>query len=258
VIWRAILCLAVLAVAACGSRVGSGGPADLRGRTYLSTAVTEDGKPKPLVPGTQIQLGFSADGARVSAYAGCNHMGGTARIDNGRLVVSDLAQTLIGCDGGRDAQDGWLAKVLTDGPTLRVDGSELVVVRGTTEIRLVDRKVADPDRPLVGTRWVVDTVIDGGVASSVPQGAVAELTINADGAFRGNAGCNQMGGTAVATAATIGFSNVFTTKMACEPDRMALENAVLRVLRGDVTYRIDADALQLTHPSGAGLALRAR
>lgn len=257
--WRLLVVgVCLLAAAACGSRAGSGGVTDLRGKTFLSTGVSENGLPKQLVAGTQIRLSFNEDGTQIGAHAGCNHMGGPARIENGRLVVGDLAMTMMGCDGGRNEQDSWIAKVLTDGPSVRLSGSELTLSRGTTEIRLLDRTVADPDRPLVGTRWVVDTVIDGAVAGSTPQGAEASLVINPDGAFRGNSGCNQMGGNATLTPTTIKFSDVFTTKMACEPDRMRLEQAVLAVLRDAVTYRIDADALRLVHPSGAGLVLRAR
>jgi heat shock protein HslJ len=34
---------------------------------------------------------------RVAARFGCNSMGGNYRIDGGVIIVSDLAQTLIGC-----------------------------------------------------------------------------------------------------------------------------------------------------------------
>lgn len=241
---------------ACGS-VASGGVSDLRGRTFLSTSVTENGQPKQLVAGTRITLSFAADGASVGAYAGCNHMGGPGRIENARLVVGELASTLMGCDRGRNEQDSWLAAFLTGRPSIALTGDELVLSGGTTEIRLLDRKVAAPDRPLIGTRWVVESLIDREAASSIPGGAVAHLTIGADGRSSGNTGCNQMGGSAATTATTIAFSDVFTTRMACDPDRTRLEQAVLAVLRGTVTYEIDADVLRLRHPGGKGLDLRA-
>lgn len=254
---RVMLVAVGLIVVACGSLVGSGGRGDLRGRTFLSTAVSENGQPKSLVQGTRILVNFSADGTKIGANAGCNHMGGDARVENGRLIVGDMAQTLVGCDGRRNEQDAWVAKLLTDRPTIQLSGAELVIKSATGEIRLVDRKVADPDRPLAGTLWTVESTIDGQVASSIPFGAVAHFTLNPDGAFRGNTGCNQMGGTAVTTSTAIGFSGVFTTKMACESDRLRLEQAVLDVLRDEVTYTVDADVLRLRHPSGKGLDLRA-
>jgi heat shock protein HslJ len=249
--------LGVLLVVACGSRAASGGMNDLRGRTFLSTGVIENGQPKQLVAGTRIRLSFDEEGRRIGVNAGCNHMGGEARVENGRLVASEMAMTAMGCDGGRSEQDDWLAKFLTGAPTASSTGSELVLTNNTTEIRLLDRTVADPDRPLIATRWIVETIVDRDTASSIPQGAVAQLLVNADGTFTGNTGCNHMGGTAAITSVALRFSGVFTTKMACEPDRMRLEQAVLGVLEGDVSYEIESDLLRLRHTSGKGVDLRA-
>jgi heat shock protein HslJ len=59
------------------------------------------------------------------------------------------------------------------------------------------------------------------------------------------------------SAGTITFSDVITTKIACDDDRMRLERAVLSVLDGRVAYGIEADRLRLDHPAGKGLGLRA-
>jgi heat shock protein HslJ len=253
----AVAALSLLLLVGCGSRAASGGLSDLRGRTFLSTGVTENGQPKQLVSGTRIRLSFGEEGRRIGANAGCNHIGGDARVEGGRLVAGDMAMTAMGCDGGRSEQDDWLVKFLTGTPTVRVSGTELVLANNTTEIRLLDRTVADPDRPLIGTRWVVESVIDRDTASSSPQGAAAHILLNADGTFTGNTGCNHMGGSAVIAAPTIRFAGVFTTKMACEDGRMRLEQAVLSVLHDTVNYEIEADQLRLRDTSGKGLDLRA-
>ncbi|MGH8990329.1 MAG: META domain-containing protein [Acidimicrobiia bacterium] len=228
------------------------------GRDFLSTAVTEKGQDRPLVAGTRIRLGFTEDG-RLVAGAGCNTMGGQAEVRDGRLVVGDLATTEMGCDPDRHAQDEWLGRFLSSEPAFELEGNELTLTGGDTVIRLLDREVADPDRPLRGTRWVVDTIVDGEAASSVPEGAEAHVILNDENGFGGSTGCNQMGGGAVADedAATITFSDVIATKIACDDDRMALERAVLSVLDGEVTYQVKADRLTLDHPSGKGLGLRA-
>ncbi len=250
--------LGLLLVVACGSRAASGGLNDLRGRTFLSTGVIENGQAKQLVAGTRIRLSFGEEGRRVAANAGCNHMGGEARVENGRLAAEDLSMTAMGCDGGRSEQDEWLAKFLISAPTVGLSGTELVLANSTTEIRLLDRTVADPDRPLTGTRWIVESIIDRDAASSIPQGAVAHLLVNADSTFTGHTGCNQMGGAAVLAGPTIRFAEVFTTKMACEEGGMRLEQAVLSVLRDAVIYEIEADQMRLRHGSGKGLDLRAQ
>jgi heat shock protein HslJ len=253
---RVLVSILVAALLACGT-AASGGTGDLRGRTFLSTGVTENGQPRQVIAGTRIRLSFDPDGAKVGAYAACNHMGGTGRIENGRLVVTDLATTAMGCDGGRQEQDQWLATFLTGGPSIRLTGDELVLATGATEIRFLDRKLADADRQLTGTRWIVQSVIDRDTASSIPRDTIPHLTLSADGTFTGNAGCNELGGSAVTTATTIAFSDLFTTRMLCEPDRTRVEQAVLAVLHDTVTYEVDADQLRLRHPSGKGLDLRA-
>jgi heat shock protein HslJ len=257
--------VAALALGACG-RGGSiqagaadSGDAEPWGRTFLSTEVTENGQPKALVEGTRITLDFAQDGHRLAAQAGCNSMGGTAAFEGGRLIVRDLATTEMGCDPPRHAQDEWLARFLTSRPEWSRSGATLTLDNGTTRIVLQDRKVADPDRALWGTKWVVDTVIEGQVASSVPQGAEAFVAYDDKDRFAGNTGCNGMGGTSVIdeTRSTIRFAEVITTKMACEDDRMRLERAVLSTLQGDVRYEIEADVLKLDGPNGRGLRLRA-
>jgi len=248
--------LCALVVGACGSRAGSGGT-ELNGKTYLSTAVTENGQAKSLVRGTRIRLSFADDGKRIAANAGCNQLGGGARVEGGRLLVTDVASTALGCDAARHAQDEWLGRLLAASPSIKLDGTELVLATATTEVRLQDREVADPDRPLVGTRWVVDTLVEKDVASSIPQGAVAHVTFNADGSLSGSAGCNTMGGSYASTATALRFAGIFTTKMACDDTRTRLERAVLGVLRDEVSYEIEADVLRVRHPSGSGLHFRA-
>jgi len=261
----AALAVATSTLAACGQAPdearSNGTVADEPwGRAFLSTGVTEDGNPRPLVEGTQIRLHFNEDGSGFGASAGCNSMGGTARIEDGQLVVGDLATTEMGCDEARHAQDEWLADFLTGRPAMTLTGPDMVLSGGGTEIRLSDREVADPDRPLRGTKWVVDGVISGDAVSSVPQGTEAFIVFSEteEDGFGGNTGCNGMGGKAVVTEASIEFSEVITTKMFCEDDRGDLERAVIEVLDGEVTYQIEADRLTLNHPNGKGLMLRAQ
>jgi heat shock protein HslJ len=259
-----VLPLAALALAACGqapeeTRANGTGEEEPWGRTFLSTAVTEGGNPRPLVEGTRIRLNFGDNRSDFGAHAGCNSMGGAARIDDGHLVVGDLATTEMGCDPARHAQDEWLAAFLTGRPAVTLTGSDLVLTGDGTEIRLSDREVADPDRPLKGTKWVVDGIISGDSVSSVPQGAEAFIVFSEtdEDGFGGNTGCNGMGGKAVVAETTIEFSEVITTKMFCEDGRGELERAVLEVLDGEVAYEIEADRLTLNHPEGKGLMLKA-
>jgi heat shock protein HslJ len=173
-----------LAAGGCGQeRIPQAGAADSKpnggepwGRTFLSTSVSENGQPKALVDGTRITLNFFDDGHRLGAQAGCNQMGGPASFQDGRLVVDDMATTEMGCDPPRHAQDEWLARFLTSKPSWAREAATLTLDNGAVRIVLEDREVANPDRPLRGTKWVVDTLVERGAASSVPAGATPAAT----------------------------------------------------------------------------------
>jgi len=258
----AVTLLAVtLLLSACPSSSPSGGPSgggthagdvasQLIGRTFLSTAVTG----RTLVGVTRISLSFPKKG-KLTAQAGCNHLFGDVSFEGDRMKVDTMGNTDMGCERPRHDQDDWLTKFLTARPRYTLSGNNLVLTGDKEEIKLVDRKVADPDRPLLGTRWVVESLLDRDSASSVPQGAEAFLQFDGD-MVTGNAGCNRLSGKALHQTGTITFSEVVTTKMACAAERGALENAVLAVLNGVVAAKVDADRLELKNAGGKGLHLR--
>ena len=233
--------LAVAFVAACGSGDDdeSAEPAsDPRGKTFLSTEVTGH----DLVAGTRITLQLDAGGG-ISVQAGCNTLGGTASLDGGVLSVSDLSMTEIGCDPDRHAQDDWIADFLTSSPAYEYAVDTLTLTGEAATIVLLDREVADPDRPLEGTRWVVDTVVTGDAASNFPGMENAYLVFE-NGAVSGSTGCNSLSGPAAVDGDTIRFGAIVTTRMFCE-DTHDLESHILDVLTGAVRYTIDADRLTL-------------
>jgi heat shock protein HslJ len=251
---RSIIALTLvpaLVLGACsGGAAGTPEPAAqvLEGRTFLSTGA----EGRALVAGSTVRLTFRDGG--VQASAGCNSMAGPYRIDGGRLIADRLATTEMACDPALMEQDRWLADLL-NGATIGLDGDTLTLTKGINRLTLLDREVADPDRPLAGTRWVVDGLVSGGSVASVPAGVVAALTFG-DGRVDVEAGCNTGGGGIRVTGTTIEVGPVALTKMACEPARMAVEQAIVTVLSGTVGYTIEAGTLTLD-AGGVGLTLRA-
>jgi heat shock protein HslJ len=255
-----VACLLVAAAAACGDDDGSVAAGDdgdlLVGRVFLSEEVVEDGAPRELVSGTQIQLSFPEDGG-IRASAGCNTMLATLELDGDRMVIGDVGSTEMGCDSARQEQDEWLAGVLSADPVYVLDGDRLRLDSDGTVIELVDREVADPDRALEGTVWQLDGIIDGDAVSTVPGEVPANITFNDGQVAFTVEGCNQGSGEATVTGSTITVGPLQSTLMACPPPAADVEAVILAVLEGEIAYEIEAASLTLTHPSGAGLVLTA-
>lgn len=243
---RVAVVVAGLAVAlsGCGTEPGAGG-SSLVGKSYLSTAVSEDGMPKKLAPNTRIQLQFMDDG-RLSANAGCNSMGADkVSTSGGKLGVKDLAITNMGCDAPRHAQDDWLSKLLTSEPTWKLTDDKLELSSGTTVISLVDKATAVPDLALDGTKWTLETVITGETASHSIDAGKAHFTISGE-RVTGSTGCNDFQGIVSHTGNKLTFGELVSTQRACVGETGTLEKTILDALKGDVIYGITSNILQLS------------
>lgn len=242
--------LTAILVIGCSGAAASPSPslATLDGHTYLST----DLKGAVLVPGSQIRLTF-ADGS-LNASGGCNSMGGAYRVEGDRLVTTQMSMTEMACAEPLMQQDTWLG-VFLGGVTFILEGDTLTLTNGEVRLTLLDSEIATPDKPIEGTRWVLDGIVAGDTVSSVPAGVTAAIRIAA-GQVEVEAGCNMGGGTVTVAADTLTFGGIGLTKMGCEAGPAAVESAMMTVLSGPVAYTIDADIL--TVMNGAhGLIFRA-
>jgi heat shock protein HslJ len=235
-------------------RGGAGGELP-DGRTFLSTSMTDGDVVRPLVDGTRIRLEFAGDNLR--AYAGCNYLGfGNARQEDDRLVAGQASGTDIGCDPKRLDQDDWLAEFLTSEPTLRLDGDSLSLTSEEVTIELREIEVATPDRPLVGTRWRINTILDGQSANSFGAQYEAYLIFRYDGTVRGHTACNAFRAHYEVDGSTLSTSRLVAETAPCEGYAAELEAALVDVLSGDSTIAIETNQLTLTAADGKGVSLR--
>jgi heat shock protein HslJ len=220
------------------------GPSGLDDREFVSVLVTENGKSTALVSGTKIRLSFPA--GTISASAGCNSMGGDYQIENGALVVDQLATTDMGCPTNLMNQDQWLSTFLGSRPTVSLDGNNLVLASDTTEITFLDRAQAEPDQPLTGITWGLSSILNNDTASSVPNGVMATLLFKDDGTVQIYDGCNSGGGQYTANDGALTFSQVVSTQMACGGDKDQVAAAIRQVLGAEeIDFSIDHTTLSL-------------
>ncbi|MCC5854170.1 MAG: META domain-containing protein [Idiomarina sp.] len=92
----------------------------------------------------------------------------------------------------------------------------------------------DPEQLLQGAEWHVQRVGDSSTGSHV-----LTIAFLPDGRVVGNAGCNRFFGSYQLSGEGIRFAQMGSTRMACEADRMALEQDFLRILSR--AYRVEID-----------------
>ncbi|MBM4485507.1 META domain-containing protein [Rhodococcus hoagii] len=263
-----IVLLALLAVATsggCGSADGDSGastttsasaasPGDaLWGRTFVSTSVTG-----PAIPGGgPLEVAFPERNS-IAMSAGCNRGVSSVDLADGIVRTGAIATTMMACPGELAGADKWMTDLFEARPTWELDGAILTLTAPGAAVTLTDKKTANPDRPVVGTTWVVDTLVTPqAVSTSVALEASAPtLTIDDAGQVTGSTGCNRFNGPATIAGDTITFGPLATTRMACPADVADVERSVLHVLDGPVTYEVDGPTMRLTKDDGTGLGLR--
>ncbi|MGX1807076.1 META domain-containing protein [Nocardia sp. NPDC055321] len=251
-----LLAASVAALAGCSSAAEDDTPPaeTPMGKAYVSTEVTGT----PIPGGGPLTLTFADN--RVTATVGCNTASGPVTIDGHTLTVGEMATTLMGCPGDIAGADEWMDGLLRSGPDWTLDGPDLTLTGNGLTVKLLDRKVAQPDRPLAGTTWVVTALLrpEAEVRSVALDEARPTLTIAPDGAVSGSAGCNRMVGKAAVAGDEVSFEGIGTTKMMCDAAIMEVEQQVLEALNGKTTATIDSDTLTLRNTAnGTGLKFRA-
>lgn len=101
---------------------------DLTGRWSV---VNTQGAPRALVAPVELEV----DGDRLAVRTGCNSGGGTASVEDSRLVLdgAGLAVTEMACDEPRNLQERWVLEMLQAGPRLERSGPYLFLHWGEGE-----------------------------------------------------------------------------------------------------------------------------
>jgi heat shock protein HslJ len=250
-------CLAVtmLGLAACGgpAAVGDTPAADLDGSFELVDGTSPDG-PIALVDTHPVTLAFDLDEGTLGGISACNHYGGDVRIDGDQIAITDLFATNMGCmpSDVTTTEQAYLA-TLDAVDHLEVDDENRLVLSGP-DAELVFIRLPEPEvQPLTGTSWVLGTLFDGEIASSIPQSPQpVTLVLADDGTFQATTGCNSLDGTWREAGDRLALSVDVRTDADC-PDLQELEDHVIGVLDGEVAVDLAASGLTITADDGRGL-----
>lgn len=248
--------LLVLALSACGSVAGtptSDADIDVEGTWRLTSGRTDAGE-VPILDDHPITL--TIQGTEIGGTAACNHYGGRLTMHGGRLRIEDLAMTAMGCEEPVAASEAAYTAALAAVTAIRREGEELVLAGPNAELRFM-RQPAPPTSELIDTRWVLDTLFVGDVASST-LGAEATLEIRSDGTFAGSTGCRSFDGAWVEQGEQILATTMEMSQDECPPDLSRQDGQVVQVIGDGFVPTIEENLLTLIDPGGIGLVYRAR
>jgi heat shock protein HslJ len=222
----------------------------LDGREFVSSEI----EGRELVHGSQIRLTFNDS---LSVSSGCNYLDFNYWLDGDRVMISGWGSTAMACKpAALMEQEDWLASFLTAGPTVALDGDTLTLTGHAVVITLLDDEVAEPDRDLEGTTWVLEGLINAPAVSSVPHTPAPTLRLAA-GKAAIDTGCNAGRATYHSGDGRLNVGPIRLPRSHCtSPDGNARETAVLAVLEGASTYEIEGDVLTITK-GDTGLTYRA-
>jgi heat shock protein HslJ len=198
-----------------------------------------------LAADTNILLTFG-DPDHLSLDTGCNTHSASYWPCEGRLCVSDLGATTVACDSELQSQDQWLAAYLASSPRLTRQGPRLTLSSAEASLDFMERSLLEPDRPLTGRTWTIDTIITGDQPRSVSLAPTLSFLIN--GTVQVFTTCTTGVGLYSAYDQRLTFFEVEYIQKPCDAGGDAgIDESIRRMLSdGAVDFAIDRERMTIT------------
>ncbi|HVP24515.1 MAG TPA: META domain-containing protein [Methanomicrobiales archaeon] len=254
----AVLIAGCTAPAPSGPGTPGGNGAGPAGTSWVLASMADAGGNLTPVPASPpITLEFR-DAATVGGSGGCNVYGGSYETNGIRINISRIVSTLRYCvDTAVDERESAYLGLLGRARFFRIDGDSLRFFDGEgSEMLAFLRASPVSATPLVGTRWVLESVAAGaGAVSSVIAGTEIDAVFANDGSVSGSAGCNSYFAMYTTEGGSLTIGPVGTTKKYCGVPAgiMEQEQTFIELLGQVSAYGIEGDQLELTDVGGNGL-----
>jgi heat shock protein HslJ len=242
---------AVLVLAACGGGGGAGAP-DVVGEWEFAEG-TADGVALLRPPGSGATL--QLDDAEVRGVSFCNHYFSSYRSSGTSFSFDGIGGTEMGCEPDVMAAESAYLAALGAVDTAAREDDALVLIGDGVWMRFAPVAPV-PDSPLEGTRWVLETVVDGATATST-LGEPAVLLLDRDRRASASTGCRSITGTWLVEDGTLVIDDLLADGGDCPADVERQDAHVTAVLQSEPRAEIEEDRLTLTGDGGRGLVYRA-
>lgn len=257
---RLTLGVAVLLVltTACGGDDVAGPDLLADGETWILVDGAVDGVPVLGRPDAVVSLQRTPDG--IGGTAACNSYFGTLSSSGDRVSIGQLGQTEMGCEAPlMEIEQRYLQGLPRVTTGARDDGG--LRLSGPGVELVYELEAPEEDAALVGTRWVLDGLVDGDAVSSVSSDlTAAELILEQGGVVRASTGCRWLEGRWTQDGDRIGVTGLAVrdggTMGVCQPAYEQQDRQVEEVLRDGFGFTIEGDRLRVEGPDGLGLHYR--
>jgi heat shock protein HslJ len=231
--------LLMLALTGC-SLFSGGATASLDGEWQLRDG-TNQGQPIPIAAGSRITLVI--DGMQVGGSAACNIYGGTIEVHGSSVVISALSMTEMACEEDRMASEAAFLAALPRATSVARNGDSLVLTGPELELSF-DLVPPVADANLIGTTWILDSLISGELASST-VGERVTLELNGDGTLSASTGCREVTGRYTISEGRVQVTIDPYDAIGCAAELGAQDAHILSVLSDGFGVAIDGERLTL-------------
>ena len=243
-----VLTVSVL-IAACSPSGGQMNPINLdslfSGTWHLVAYGNAEGI-SIIKPGLRTFISFEEDG-NLFGNAGCNNFFGTfeAKQDGSFSVGEAVGSTMMFCEPFMDEETAFLT-ALQSAERLEYNEVEQLVIRfnASTDADFM-LLVNQADVPLVGTDWVLDSLVSPDGESDIPPASAPVLSFSEDGSLAGSGGCNRLMSGFTIEGNAISINEFASSMMYCD-GLMDLEDRFTASLEQVSRYEITGDRLVLS------------
>ncbi|HEY5889091.1 MAG TPA: META domain-containing protein [Acidimicrobiia bacterium] len=248
----ATVLVALALVSACGEVRPIAEPLDPTGGWQLVAGVVDG---QTIIPIDSHPVTLNLEDGVIGGTSACNSYGGEYSVDGATITVGEIVMTEMACipQEVMDLESQYLGGMM-DVSSFAIDGTNLVLSGDGVEFEF-EPEVAAPTAEMLGTIWVLETLISGETASSV-AGERATLEFFSDGSFLGGTGCRNLSGNYVETATGVATTDL-TVAGLCSDDLAAQDNSVVTLLEGDYAVDVEGQSMTLTNSGDEGLVYRA-
>ena len=227
-------------------------PFDATGDWVLESGIV-NGAAIPIV--ADYPITFSVDGTQVGGTSACNGYGGRLELIDGKLQFGELGSEAALCgepDGEVMRSEAAYQQALGRITAGRGEADRLTLFGPTVEL-VFKRQPPLPIAEIVGTNWLLESSLDGGVVSAA-IGEPATLRFEAGGTFHGSTGCRTFTGTWIEAAGRL-VATQAGMEGECPDGLVGQDGDVIQAFDGSIPT-IEGDKLTLTMKGGLTLIYR--